>query len=333
MVPGLNRSQFLSPTKAQSPDVQPLRMPGTWQLSEWVSSKTLKISREILEILAKSEFLEILAHPFLVTSSLNLIGMFLNWWFLPEQRSTSMKLGPMSWRSYERSVTCLELVANNTRNKFLKSTNKNNTCSMFLQNTNNKIIPAACFYEIPMTISVHLPMEIELTQRLAEDDNHLRIQRLGVGRSSSRIVSMVKTGEVEESRASFQLWCYFLRSQMSLCLSTANHWSHFKTVWKIHTDWQDGTGLGFSNCSMFVLYPHSCSMFVLYLTPHSSCSTNSLQNTLLTGTWSSLQLRCLLFDCTTTLHYTPPAQTQSTLRDCLPSVSCSLWRSISSCSL
>ena len=152
MVPGLNRSQFLSPTKAQSPDVQPLRMPGTWQLSEWVSSKTLKISREILEILAKSEFLEILAHPFLVTSSLNLIGMFLNWWFLPEQRSTSMKLGPMSWRSYERSVTCLELVANNTRNKFLKSTNKNNTCSMFLQNTNNKIIPAACFYEIPMTI-------------------------------------------------------------------------------------------------------------------------------------------------------------------------------------
>ena len=77
---------------------------------------------------------------------------------------------------------------------------------MFLQNTNNKVIPAACFYKIPMTIipSVHLPMEIELKQRLAEDDNHLRIQRLGVGRSSLRIVSKAKTGEVEESRASFQ---------------------------------------------------------------------------------------------------------------------------------
>ena len=165
-------------------------------------------------------------------------------------------------------------------------------------------------------------MEIELKQRLAEDDNHLRIPRFGVGRSSWRIASMAKTGEVEESRASFQLWCYFLRSQMSLCLSTANHWSHFKTVWKIPTDWQDGTGLGFSNrdvCIVPSLLLNVCNIPSLLTAPARPTHFKTL-------CWLELGLPLNWDVCFSIapLHSNPAAQTQSTLRDCLPSVWCSL---------
>ena len=99
-------------------------------------------------------------------------------------------------------------------------------------------------------------MEIELRQRLVGDDTHLRIQRLGVRRSSSRIVPMAKKFEIrerEESLASF----FDVISTLSKCCFSIFTSKQFDRDWLVS---------GFSNWDVCIVNCNGTSLLLDQLT-------------------------------------------------------------------